>query len=166
MNTPTAGASQSSTTAGATQQADRKLDAFLATVTAVPSGQHKPVSISLSDSELLALLRQVMPSQPRYNLQLSGLSTTPEGVVVEGSGALGGFQVPVQGLADVSADAGALQVTLTQLTAAGVPVPLSTRTSLQSAINRRLQNERSLLPLDVAQVTLGSHVITLSGVTR
>lgn len=154
------------TTTNVTSTADVKLDQFLATVTAIPPGEHKSVTITLSDYELLTLLQQLTPPSPKYNLHIDQVHIAPTGVTVSGIGKVDGFNVRLSGIAQVSAYNGALHIALSTLSASSLPVPPTLRSALQTSINRHLQIEQRLIPITVQNVTQGDHQITLTGKTR
>ncbi len=89
------------------------------------NGSKQPISVELTQEEVTAKVTQALSAAPGGEKPIKNVAVTvqQDTAVVSGTASLGGQEIPVEAQVKVGADGGLLDVDVTSLKAAGLPVP-------------------------------------------
>ncbi len=135
------------------------------------SGSKQPVSLELTQDEVTAKVAQELSSGPGGAQPVKNVAVKIEqgDAVVTGVASLGGQEVPIEAQVKVGADGGLLDVDVTSLKAAGMPVPDPVKQQIleqaQAAMGGK-ELSRLDVGIDLQQVSLSDGKVVVNGQTR
>ena len=164
--TPAADLATATPDANAAATARAKLAAADHTATSAAPGSHRPVTVTLSEAEVNAIAVPALESEANFPLQQPSVQILPGQVILNGQAAFGPTTLPVAVTGSVDVQGGVPTLTVLRVQAGGISAPQSIVNQLRNQIATSLRLTPADLPITVQQVTLGSHTLTVTGVTK
>jgi len=153
------------------QSADQKIRALERQITTATPGAHAPISVTFTEAELNAKLRQQAQETSNLPLENPTIALSPGVVMVSGVYTGSGMpRVPIGIGLHVTAQDGSVAATVQSVEVSGLPVPIDTvpqvRDRISSVLQQSLNRQSSSLPVYVTDVRVGVHNLTVEGTTK
>jgi hypothetical protein len=143
-----------------------KLNTLLSVIRSAPRLSHRPVTTTLSQAEVNALVVEQLQQNPNFPLRNPYIVLKPDHVLLIGDYDVSFVTMTVTTDMTVSVDNGVPKVHVQSIQADGVDVPASVSDSLNQQIAQQTQSSLSDYPFTVQQISIGDGTMTVSGVTK